>query len=90
VATQTGRIYCNDKDYFGGDCVKNRRNFFVLWNMKSDKVRLTGSGAYVSKIKTFVQLGNFGKTAKLEKSEVWGVRHNANERGSLDPEYKMK
>ena len=92
VAKQKGRIACNDQKYFGGDCVKNRRNFFVLWNMKStnNNKRLVGAGGFISKIKTYVQLGKFGKMAKLEKSEVWGVRHNANERGSLDPDYKAK
>ena len=82
VAGQKGRISCTD-ELFNGDCVKNRRNFFVLWNMKSDKNRMVGSGAYIAKIKTYVQLGKFGKTAKLEKSEMWGVRHNSNEMGSL-------
>ena len=92
VAKQKGRIACNDQKYFGGDCVKNRRNFFILWNMKStnNNKRLVGAGGFISKIKTYVNVGKFGKMAKLEKSEVWGVRHNANERGSLDPDYKAK
>ena len=94
VAKNTGRIYCDDdenmkynrKYYFGGagkNCVENRRNIFILWNMKSEKNRLVGSGAYITKLNTFVQLDNEGKKNKLEKSEVWGVRHNAKTFGSL-------
>jgi hypothetical protein len=94
VATQKGRIYCDDeknysengKYYFGGpghDCVNNRRNFYILWNMKSDKNRLVGSGAYITKLKTYVQLDNHGKKSKFDKSEMWGVRHNAKTIGSF-------
>ena len=85
VANQKGRVYCNDKDLFGGNCVKNRRNIVLVWNMKSNDNRMVGSGAYISKVKTFVQLDKYGKKNKLEKSEMWGVRHNANEVGSLPP-----
>ena len=53
--------------------------------MKSNDNRMVGSGAYISKVKTFVQLDKYGKKNKLEKSEMWGVRHNANEVGSLPP-----
>ena len=53
--------------------------------MKSDKKRLVGSGAYISKIKTYVQLDNFGKKNKFDKSEMWGVRHNAKVLGSFFP-----
>ena len=94
VAKNTGRVYCDDdenmkynrKYYFGGagkNCVDNRRNLFIVWNMKSDKDRLVGSGAYITKLKTHVQLDNEGKKNKLEKSEMWGVRHNAKTIGSL-------
>ena len=96
VATKKGRIYCDDdknkevnKRYFyggaGQNCVGKRMNFYVLWNMKSDKKRLVGSGAYISKLKTYVQLDNFGKKSKFDKSEMWGVRHNAKVLGSFFP-----
>ncbi len=96
VGTKKGRIYCDDdknkevnnRYFFGGagqDCVGKRMNFFVLWNMKSGKKRLVGSGAYVSKLKTYVQLDNFGKKNKFDKSEMWGVRHNAKVLGSYFP-----
>ena len=96
VATKKGRIYCDDdknkevnKRYFyggaGQNCVGKRMNFYILWNMKSDKKRLVGSGAYISKLKTYVQLDNFGKKNKFDKSEMWGVRHNAKVLGSFFP-----
>ena len=94
VATNKGRIFCDDdknysvngKYYFGGpghNCVENRKNFYILWNMKSNKNRLVGSGAYISKLKTYVQLDNHGKKNKFEKREMWGVRHNAKTTGSF-------
>lgn len=94
VASQKGRVYCDDDEnlknnrryYFGGaghNCVDNRKNFFIVWNMKSKQNRLVGSGAYITKLKSFVQLDNFGKKNKLEKSEMWGVRHNAKTIGSF-------
>ena len=94
VATKKGRIFCDDgknfdvnhKYYFGGpghNCVEARRNFYVVWNMKSDKNRLVGSGAYITKLKTYVQLDNHGKKNKFDKTEMWGVRHNAKTFGSL-------
>jgi hypothetical protein len=84
VASKTGRVYCDDKKnyelnhtyYFDGkDCVKSRKNFYVVWNMKSNDNRLVGAGAYISKLKSFVQLGPYGKKNKNDKSEMWGVRH---------------
>jgi len=77
VTSQKGRITCTDETYFGGDCVRNRRNFGIVWNMKSDDNRLVGAGAYVTKLSVYVQLANFGKMNKSEKTETWGVRHNA-------------
>ena len=84
VARNTGRIYCDDKknqtefgkQYFDGkNCVEVRRNFYVVWNMKSDENRLVGAGAYISRLKSFVNLAGFGKKNKNDKTEMWGVRH---------------
>jgi hypothetical protein len=94
VATKKGRIFCDDdknfdvnkKYYFGGpghNCVESRRNFYVVWNMKSDKNRLVGSGAYITKLNTYVQLDTHGKKNKFDKTEMWGVRHNAKTIGSF-------
>ncbi len=83
VASQKGKIYCNDPFFSPdpattpagmGDCVKNPRNFYVAWNMLSDKHRLVGTGAYITKYSSFVKLGDAGKKAKKEKTEVWGVK----------------
>ena len=83
VASQSGKIYCNDKFFSAdpkttpdgmGDCVKNPRNFYVAWNMLSDKHRLVGTGAYITKYTSYVKLGDVGKKAKKEKTEVWGVK----------------
>ena len=83
VASQHGKIYCNDPFFSAdpkttpagmGDCVKNPRNFYVAWNMLSDKHRLVGTGAYITKYTSYVKLGDMGKKAKKEKTEVWGVK----------------
>jgi hypothetical protein len=83
VAHQSGRLYCNDKFFSPdpkttpdgmGDCVKNPRNFYVAWNMLSDKHRLVGTGAYITKYSSFVKLADKGKKAKKELTEVWGVK----------------
>ena len=83
VARQSGKIYCDDPFFsadpattpaHGGDCVKNARNFFIAWNMLSDNHRLVGTGAYITKYTSYVKLGDMGKTAKKELTEVWGVK----------------
>ena len=83
VLSEHKRIYCDDEKnklengryYFEGkNCVDVRRNFFVVWNDKNLKSRFVGTGAFISKIKTFVKLGNVDKKNKHEKSEMWGVR----------------
>ena len=95
VVTKKGRIYCDDamnqkengKYFFEGkNCVDKPKNFFIVWNMKSDKQRLVGSGAYVAKLKTYVQLANFGKKNKNDKTQMWGVRHNTKVLGNLNIE----
>ena len=83
VARQSGKLYCNDKFFSAdpsttpdgmGDCVKNPRNFYIAWNMLSDKHRLVGTGAYITKYTSYVKLGEKGKKAKKELTEVWGVK----------------
>ena len=87
VARQSGKIYCNDPFFSAdpentppnmGDCVKNPRNFFVAWNMLSNKHRLVGTGAYITKYSSYVKVGNMGKKAKKELTEVWGVKRGKN------------
>ena len=95
VVTKTGRIYCDDKKnmeenkkhfFEGKNCVEKPKNFYIVWNMKSDKQRLVGSGAYIAKLKTYVQLGNIGKKNKNDKTQMWGVRHNTKVIGNLNVE----
>lgn len=82
VGHQSGKIYCTDPFFSAtpddpnakGDCVKSPRNFFVAWNMVSDKHRLVGTGAYITKFTSYVKLADKGKKAKKEKTEVWGVQ----------------
>ena len=98
VLTNHKRIYCEDnknykehgKYFYGGanaNCVENRKNFFIVWNMKGAKNRLVGTGAYVSKIKAYANIGSRGKTFKSNKTEMWGVRHNSHIKGTI-PEPK--
>ena len=83
VARQSGKISCTDPFFSTdpehtpegmGDCVKNPRNFFVAWNMVADNHRVVGTGAYITKYASFVKLGDLGKRAKKELTEVWGVK----------------
>ena len=83
VARQSGKLYCNDKFFSAdpsttpegmGDCVKNPRNFYIAWNMLSDNHRLVGTGAYITKYTSYVKLGDKGKKAKKDLTEVWGVK----------------
>ena len=83
VAEQSGRVYCKDeinkkkynKEYFGGsDCMKNPQNFYIAWNMLSEKKRLVGTGAYIAKMNSYVKLADRGKKGKTDETEVWGAK----------------
>ncbi len=83
VARQSDKIKCTDPFFSPdpehtlagqGDCVKYPRNFFIAWNMLSKKHRLVGTGAYIAKYTSYVKLGDKGKKAKKELTEVWGVK----------------
>ena len=83
VARQSGKIACNDPFFSSdpattapgmGDCVKNPRNFYIAWNMVAENHRVVGTGAYITKYTSYVKLGDMGKKAKKEKTEVWGVK----------------
>lgn len=83
VAGKSGKIYCDDsknaiKYFDGGLCTDAGmdRNFFIGWNMRSDKGREVGTGAYIVKLKSFVKLDKSGKEAKQEKTSVWGVKRS--------------
>ena len=83
VARQSGKIACDDPFFSTdpentppghGDCVKTPRNFYVAWNMIADNHRMVGTGAYITKYTSYVKVGEYGKKAKKEKTEVWGVK----------------
>ena len=92
VASKSQKIYCDDKDntevdpltgkqiqYFkGGTCIDagNDRNYFIGWNMRSDKGRVVGTGAYIVKFQSYAKLGSAGKKAKQESTSVWGIKRS--------------
>ena len=87
VLTKEGKIYCDDAEnvkpenggvaYFdNSNCVDKPKNFFIIWNMKDGNDRLVGTGAYISKLKSSVTVGDTGTKNKFEKTEMWGVRHH--------------
>ncbi len=92
VASKKQKIYCDDSkntevdpltgkaiQYFnGGTCIDagNDRNYFVGWNMRSDKGRVVGTGAYIVKLNSYVKLGSVGKKAKQESTSVWGIKRS--------------
>ena len=85
VAGDKKKIYCVDeinkqkygKEYFGGkDCRQVQGNFYIAWNMLSDKKRLVGTGAYIAKLSSFVKLDGMGKAkgSKAEETDMWGAK----------------
>jgi hypothetical protein len=78
VAHKSEKIYCNDPifdpDGKGDNCFSSNKNFYISWNMATDKHRLVGSGAYIVKWNSYVYLGVFKKKNKMDGTEVWGVR----------------
>lgn len=83
VAGKSGRIYCDDKinqskygkTYFnGGDCTESGTYFYLAWNMQSDKGRTVGTGAYISKMETYVNTSERGKVNSKDETSVFGVK----------------
>ena len=89
VAGDKKKIYCLDatneakygKQYYGGkDCRSVQGNFYIAWNMLSDKKRLVGTGAYIAKLSSFVDLGKNSpargkvKESKAEETDMWGAK----------------
>lgn len=72
VASGEGEIACDDP-IFDGDCRSQRGYVYIAWNLMSEKKRFVGSGAYIAKLSTYVEIKGFGKQAKHEVSEIWGV-----------------
>ncbi|MBR2210897.1 MAG: fibro-slime domain-containing protein [Fibrobacter sp.] len=85
VAGKSQKIYCLDevnkqklgKEFFGGkDCRSVQGNFYISWNMLSDKKRLVGTGAYIAKLSSYVKLAQLGKakSSKAEETDMWGAK----------------
>ena len=84
VAGNKQKISCTDS-LFNGNCRENPGNFYIAWNMLSDKKRLVGTGAYIARIKSFVHLGDLCedskhkkvgkvKASKVEETDMWGAK----------------
>lgn len=76
VAHKSQTIACSDS-LFGGDCRANRGYIYVGWNMVTDKGRKAGTGAYIAKLSTHVQVPIKGKTGKHNVTQTWGVRRSS-------------
>lgn len=76
VAHKSQTIACSDS-LFGGDCRNNRGYIYVGWNMVTDKGRKAGTGAYIAKLSTHVQVPIKGKTGKHNVTQTWGVRRSS-------------
>jgi fibro-slime domain-containing protein len=61
-----------------GDCRQNPKYVYVAWNMLSQDNRKVGTGAYIAKLSTYVNIQGRKKTAKHDQTEMWGVRRGGN------------
>lgn len=71
VAGSSGKVKCNDKKIYDGNCFENPHQMYIHWNMLSDEGRLAGVGVYVArlKIKVYGSKDNF----VVERLYDWGV-----------------
>ena len=59
------QIICNDNNYSG--------NIYLAWNVRSNKGRIAGTGAYIAKLK--IKIGVLGgDSQKKEVTRSWGIR----------------
>ncbi len=80
VASQSGKISCTDETVFGvgKNCMDAGRNFYIAWNMRSDEGREVATGAYITKLESYIKLASkFGKKNSLDRTSVWGVRRTS-------------
>lgn len=68
-----GTIACSDPVVFDGDCRTNPAKVFLAWNARSDRGRLVGTGAYISKLEWKVVAGN-ETVGKRDDTFTMGVR----------------
>jgi len=77
-----GIIRCNDKTVFynasdpeKSNCYDNPGNIFFEWNARSDKGRLVGTGAYITKMKVKIHSGS-EKAGESEDTYTLGIKRN--------------
>lgn len=73
VADYSYKLRCDDP-FFNGDCRSNPSYVYVAWNLLSNDSRMVGTGAYIAKLSSSVNIAGHGKTAKHELTEMWGVK----------------
>lgn len=75
VAKESGDIKCTDESIFGAgeNCTTNLGYIYLGWNGISNDGRLVGSGAYISKLSSYLKIGKH-KDAKQEKTNMFGIR----------------
>ena len=80
VNKASGNIACNDQTVFynasdisKSNCYDNPGNLFFEWNARSEKGRLVGTGAYISKMKVKVMNGG-EKAGAADNTSTIGIR----------------
>lgn len=75
VASKKGKINCTDEEIFGAgeDCTTNSGYIYLGWTGVTNDGRLAGSGAYVSKLNSYLKIGSF-KDAKHNETNMFGMR----------------
>lgn len=71
VNSNKGAVACSDK-IFDGDCTKNPGKVFLAWDGRTEKGRVVGTGAYVSKLSWFVRAGR-DKVGKRDDTFTMGI-----------------
>ena len=77
-----GTVSCNDKTVFynasdpeKSNCYDNPGNVFFEWNARSDKGRLVGTGAYISKLKVKIVSGRI-KAGESDDTFTIGIKRS--------------
>lgn len=80
VNKKKGVVYCNDKTVFynpsnpeKSNCYDNPGNVFFEWNARSDKGRLVGTGAYISKMNVNIYTGRV-QSGSSDKTYTIGIK----------------
>lgn len=68
-----GVVACSD-ELFKGDCTRNAGKIFLAWNGLSEKGRVVGTGAYISKFEWKVLVGH-EKVGRKEDTFTMGIKH---------------